>query len=154
MGPAKLRRQVRKQTPCHDKTASKISVSGAKARRGVGRWALGSQSVAVSATGCGGGLKRGEDAAQDPGRARWTARNRHIYRNDIGDSPAARVALTEEATRAADGSWVAHVKAPPIEGRANQELIDLIAEHFHCVKAAVCIKSGASGRMKLVRIEA
>ena len=52
-----------------------------------------------------------------------------------------------------DGSWLAEVKAPPIEGKANKELVALIASHFHCVKAAVSIKSGMSGRMKLVRIE-
>jgi uncharacterized protein (TIGR00251 family) len=57
-------------------------------------------------------------------------------------------------TQSADGSWVAHVKAPAIEGRANRELVALIAEQFHCVKGAVRIKSGAGGRMKLVRIEA
>ena len=57
-------------------------------------------------------------------------------------------------TRSADGSWLAHVKAPAIEGRANQELVALIARQFHCVKAAVAIKSGASGRLKVVRIEA
>jgi len=52
-----------------------------------------------------------------------------------------------------DGSWLAQVRAPAIEGKANKELIGLVASHFHCVKAAVSIKSGASGRMKLVRIE-
>jgi len=52
-----------------------------------------------------------------------------------------------------DGSWVAQVRAPAIEGKANKELVGLIATHFHCVKAAVSIKSGTSGRMKLVRIE-
>ena len=51
-----------------------------------------------------------------------------------------------------DGSWLAQVRAPAIAGKANQELIALVASHFHCVKAAVSIKSGASGRMKLVRI--
>ena len=52
-----------------------------------------------------------------------------------------------------DGSWVAQVKAPAIEGRANAELVALVASHFHCVKAAVSIKSGISGRIKFVRIE-
>jgi uncharacterized protein YggU (UPF0235/DUF167 family) len=47
---------------------------------------------------------------------------------------------------------VAQVRAPPIEGRANQELIALVAQHFECVKAAVSIKSGTSGRLKLVEI--
>ena len=52
-----------------------------------------------------------------------------------------------------DGTWLAQLKSPPIDGRANEELIALIAKHFECRKAAVSIKSGASGRMKLVRIE-
>jgi uncharacterized protein YggU (UPF0235/DUF167 family) len=41
----------------------------------------------------------------------------------------------------------------PVEGKANQELIALVARQFGCRKSAVSIKSGASGRMKLVRIE-
>lgn len=57
-------------------------------------------------------------------------------------------------TQLPDGSWVAQIKAPPIEGRANQELIALVAEHFRCAKAAVSIKSGASSRLKLVTIAA
>jgi uncharacterized protein len=56
-------------------------------------------------------------------------------------------------TQLPDGSWVAQVKAPAIEGRANKELIALVAEHFHCPKAAVSIRSGSSGRFKLLRIE-
>ena len=53
----------------------------------------------------------------------------------------------------ADGSWHAQLKAPPVDGKANEELVALIAAHFKCRKAAVVIKSGASGRTKLVRIE-
>jgi len=56
--------------------------------------------------------------------------------------------------QAEGGTWIARVKAAPIDGKANEELIALVASHFHCRKAAVSIKSGASGRMKLVRIEA
>jgi len=52
-----------------------------------------------------------------------------------------------------DGSWLARVKAPAIDGKANKELVMLVASHFRCVKAAVSIKSGASGRIKLLRIE-
>jgi uncharacterized protein len=52
-----------------------------------------------------------------------------------------------------DGTWLARVKAAPIDGKANEELVALVAGHFHCRKSAVSIKSGASGRMKLVRIE-
>ena len=60
---------------------------------------------------------------------------------------------TSLLTQSADGSWVARVKAPAIEGRANQELIALLAQHFRCMKAGISIKSGASGRMKIVRID-
>ena len=31
---------------------------------------------------------------------------------------------------APDGTWLAQLKAPPIEGRANAELIALVARHF------------------------
>ena len=57
-------------------------------------------------------------------------------------------ALAREAT----GTWVARIQSPPVDGKANAELIGLVARHFGCAKAAVSIKSGASGRTKLVRI--
>lgn len=52
-----------------------------------------------------------------------------------------------------DGTWLAQLKAAPVDGKANQELIALVAAQFGCSKAAVSIKSGSSGRVKLVRIE-
>jgi len=52
-----------------------------------------------------------------------------------------------------DGTWLARVKSPPIDGRANHELIALVAEYFGCAQGSVSIKSGASGRCKLVRVE-
>jgi uncharacterized protein (TIGR00251 family) len=53
-----------------------------------------------------------------------------------------------------DGVWVAQLKSPPVDGKANAELIALVAEFFDCPRSAVSIKSGASGRMKRVRIDA
>jgi uncharacterized protein len=50
-------------------------------------------------------------------------------------------------------TWLAQLKAAPINGKANDELISLVATRFQCRKSAVSIKSGASGRMKLVLIE-
>lgn len=52
-----------------------------------------------------------------------------------------------------DGTWLARVRSPPIDGRANHELIALIAEHFRCSKGVISIKSGECGRLKLVRIK-
>ena len=43
--------------------------------------------------------------------------------------------------------------APPVDGKANAELIQLVATYYGCRKSAVSIKSGASGRTKLVKIE-
>jgi uncharacterized protein (TIGR00251 family) len=64
--------------------------------------------------------------------------------------PNARVSsLVQEA----DGTWLARLKSPPVDGKANQELVELVAEHFHCPKSAVLIKSGAAGRMKLVTVQ-
>jgi uncharacterized protein len=62
-------------------------------------------------------------------------------------------ARSSALTQLPDGSWMARVKSPAIEGRANEELIALVAGQFHCRKAAVSIKTGATGRLKLVRIE-
>lgn len=64
--------------------------------------------------------------------------------------PRARVS---ELTQAADGTWIARLNAPPVDGKANAELIRLVAERFKCPKTSVTIKSGASGRTKLVLVE-
>ena len=62
-------------------------------------------------------------------------------------------ARTSSLVQAEDGSWVANLKSPPVDGKANAELIALVAAHFRCPKAAVSIKAGASGRRKLLLVE-
>ena len=52
----------------------------------------------------------------------------------------------------ADGTWVARLKSPPVDGKANEELVALVAAHFGVRKAAVTIKAGASGRTKLIQV--
>jgi uncharacterized protein (TIGR00251 family) len=52
-----------------------------------------------------------------------------------------------------DGSWIARVKAPPVDGKANVAVVELVARHFGVRKAQVTIRSGLSGRMKRVQIE-
>jgi uncharacterized protein (TIGR00251 family) len=64
--------------------------------------------------------------------------------------PRARVSLLMPVE---GGVWLAQLKSPPVEGKANEELVELVARHFDCGKSAVSIKSGASGRTKLVRVE-
>ncbi len=54
--------------------------------------------------------------------------------------------------RASDGGLTVFLKSPPIEGRANQELIARLAEHLSVPKSRIRIKSGVSSRTKLVEI--
>ena len=62
-------------------------------------------------------------------------------------------ARASSLVRESDGTWRARLKAPPIDGKANDELIALVADCFKCRKSAVTIKAGASGRHKLVKVE-
>jgi uncharacterized protein (TIGR00251 family) len=52
----------------------------------------------------------------------------------------------------ASGTWIARLRSSPVDGKANAELIGLVAKHFGCAKSSVAIVSGASARLKLVRI--
>jgi uncharacterized protein len=63
--------------------------------------------------------------------------------------PNARASVLAEQ---ADGSYLASVKALPVDGKANAELITLIATHFGVRKAAIKVKSGAAGRLKLITV--
>ncbi len=52
----------------------------------------------------------------------------------------------------ADGSFTVHLKSPPVDGKANEELIKLLAAEFDVPKSAITIKSGLSSRNKLVEV--
>ncbi len=54
----------------------------------------------------------------------------------------------------ANGPWLARLKSPPVEGKANKELIALVAKHFGCPRSAVAITGGRKGRLKRIRIDA
>ena len=64
--------------------------------------------------------------------------------------PRSSVSVLEQDT---SGTWVARLQSSPVDGKANQELITLVAERFGCRKSQVTIKAGAGGRMKLVKVE-
>ena len=51
-----------------------------------------------------------------------------------------------------DGSLKVHLKSSPVDGKANQELIVLLAKKFKVSKSAIGIKSGLSSRNKLVEV--
>ncbi|MGA2549597.1 MAG: DUF167 domain-containing protein [Burkholderiaceae bacterium] len=52
----------------------------------------------------------------------------------------------------ADGVWHARLRALPVEGAANAELIELIARHFGCPRSAVAIRRGTRSRLKHVEV--
>jgi len=58
-----------------------------------------------------------------------------------------------ELVQEADGHWTAWLRSPPVDGKANAELIKLVAQQFGCAKSAVSIHSGGGSRFKRVRIE-
>ena len=51
-----------------------------------------------------------------------------------------------------DGTWIAEVKAPPKDGKANRAMIELIAKQFKVTKSRASIKRGKSGRVKLIQL--
>ncbi len=61
-------------------------------------------------------------------------------------------ARTAALTQDAEGHWSASLTSPPLDGKANAELIALVARHFACRKADVSIRSGASARIKRIEI--
>ena len=51
-----------------------------------------------------------------------------------------------------DGTWIAEVKEPPKNGKANRAMIKVIAKQFTVTKSQVSIKKGKSGRIKLIQL--
>ena len=71
-------------------------------------------------------------------------------RLDVKVKTGARTSSLEPAP---DGTWVARLKSPPVDGKANRELIGLVAARFRCPRAAVRIKTGASSRRKVLELD-
>jgi len=64
--------------------------------------------------------------------------------------PNSRKQNIEEST---DGSLTIHLKSPPVDGKANKELIEVLAKKFDVLKSQIRIKSGLSSRTKLIQID-
>ena len=73
----------------------------------------------------------------------------HVVRR-VKVKPNSKNPRIEEAP---DGSLTVFLKSPPIEGRANEELIARLAVRYGVPKSRLRIKSGAASRIKLVEIE-
>lgn len=62
-------------------------------------------------------------------------------------------ARTSSLTEGDDGLWLATLKSPPVDGKANAELIGLVAAFFAVPKSRVRIARGAGARIKRVEID-
>lgn len=68
------------------------------------------------------------------------------------------VQVVPRSSRTAVGPWVGDrlrvaVTAPPVDGAANQAVIEAVAEALGVRRAAVTIVRGETGRRKTVRVE-
>lgn len=62
-------------------------------------------------------------------------------------------AKAERVEAQPDGSLLVSVKAPPVEGKANDAVVRAVAAHFGVPRSSVEIARGASGRLKVLDIE-
>lgn len=58
----------------------------------------------------------------------------------------------QSVTAGPDGSLVVHLRAAPEHGKANAELIVVLAAHFGVPRSSVAIVTGATGRTKIMEI--
>jgi len=54
---------------------------------------------------------------------------------------------------ARDGALLVRLTAPPVEGAANAELIEILADAIGVPKRAISIASGERGRSKRVKVD-
>ncbi len=51
-----------------------------------------------------------------------------------------------------DGSYLVSVSVPPVDGRANEQVIELLAEYFKRPKRDLAILRGVGARQKIVEV--
>lgn len=62
-------------------------------------------------------------------------------------------ARKNEVTRSADGSLVIRVNVPPIEGKANERVIEVLSEYLNKPKRSIAIVSGFKGKNKIIEVQ-
>lgn len=51
-----------------------------------------------------------------------------------------------------DGSLTVRVNAPPVDGKANERVIELLAEHYKQPKSSIKLLHGSSGKKKIFEV--
>jgi len=62
-------------------------------------------------------------------------------------------AKKNNVAQADEGSFRVYLTAPPVEGKANAALVEVLADHFKVKKRQVRILGGKKSRDKLVEID-
>ncbi|MEL6461005.1 MAG: DUF167 domain-containing protein [Cyanobacteria bacterium J06621_15] len=52
-----------------------------------------------------------------------------------------------------NGTLTIRLKSPPVDGKANEELIKILSKKYSVPKSYIRIKSGISSRQKLIEID-
>ena len=52
-----------------------------------------------------------------------------------------------------DGRYQVSVTVPPVDGKANEKVIDLLADYFGKPKRSITIVRGGSGKEKIVEVD-
>jgi uncharacterized protein (TIGR00251 family) len=61
-------------------------------------------------------------------------------------------ARKNEVKRVEDNNYVVCVTAAPVDGKANEKVIEVLSEYFGKPKRAITILRGATSKVKLVEI--
>lgn len=58
----------------------------------------------------------------------------------------------ESVEKQDDGSFLVRVRTPPIEGKSNERIRELLSKHFGLKKSSIQIVSGLKGKKKIFNI--
>lgn len=64
-----------------------------------------------------------------------------------------RSSRNEVVGEMADGTLKVKLTAPPVDGKANEALVELLAEHFDISKSKIKIVRGLTSKNKVIEIK-
>jgi uncharacterized protein (TIGR00251 family) len=62
-------------------------------------------------------------------------------------------ARKNEVMQNTDGTLVVRVAVPPIEGKANEKVIEVLSEYLNKPRRSISIVSGFKGKNKIIEVE-
>ncbi|AZZ38253.1 hypothetical protein CIK05_01375 [Bdellovibrio sp. qaytius] len=67
----------------------------------------------------------------------------------VAVKPNSKKELVEQL---ADGSYMVRVNVPPVDGKANERVIELLSEYFRQPKSLIALVSGPKSKKKIFSI--